>query len=255
VAAILLAWHAVAVLFFTRANGSYGAVPPPGPVAARVLDNLGATGYWQGIIATATSAATGYVIAMLIAFALGVGVLVVPRLEAFAIQLGVIAACVPVAAISPIVAVLSPSGSRAVSIVLATLAVAFPMIIGVLLGLRSSSPAQLELVRAYGGGVVAEIQKVRVIAAIPAVLSALKIGAPAAFLGAMTGEFFAVGVDSGAGRLLISQQYVGDFVGMWAVAILATAVSALGFAVVALVTRWLAPWTAHQATSIAAGAR
>lgn len=243
---IVIAWHLVAVLAFTRPNGSYGAVPPPLAAFARVGADLVDPAYWSGIAATAGAALAGYVIAIVVGLLLGVLVLLLPRLEAFATQLGVVAACIPVAAISPIVVILSPPGSRAVSVVLALLAVEFPMIIGVLLGLRATTPGQLDLVHAYGGGTLTAIRKVRLVAAIPALLSALKIGAPAAFLGAMTGEFFAVGVDSGAGRLLISQQYAGDFVGMWAVAILATAVSALGYGVIALAARWLAPWTTHS---------
>lgn len=242
---IIAAWQVIAVRFFQRANGTFGAVPPPAQVFERVVADLGSPGYWAGMAATAGSAITGYVIAVVVALALGVLVLLTPPLETFATQLGVIAACVPVAAISPIVVLLSPSGSRAVSVVLAVLAVIFPMIVGVLLGLRSTTPAQLDLVHAYGGGTLTAIRRVRLIAAIPALLSALKIGAPAAFLGAMTGEFFAVGVDTGVGRLLISQQYVGDYVGMWAVAILATIVSAVGYAVVAVIARLVAPWTHH----------
>lgn len=244
-AVIVVAWQLIATLFFTRANGSFGAIPPPTAVFARVVQNLTNGGYWSGISATAGAAVAGYAIGLLIAIALGIIVLLTPRLETFATQLGVIAACVPVAAISPIVVLLSPSGSRAVSVVLAVLAVIFPMIIGVLLGLRATSPTQLDLVSAYGGGTFTAIRRVRLIAAIPAMFTALKIGAPAAFLGAMTGEFFAVGVDAGAGRLLISQQYVGDFVGMWAIAIIATAVSAAGYGAIALLARFAAPWTQH----------
>ncbi|MFB2557014.1 ABC transporter permease [Herbiconiux liangxiaofengii] len=246
VLAVVVAWHLVATFVFTRPNGSYGAVPPPLAAFARVGADLVDPAYWNGIAATAGAALTGYLLAIGVALVLGVLVLLAPRLESFANQLGVVAACIPVAAISPIVVLLSPTGSRAVSVVLALLAVEFPMIIGVLLGLRATSPGQLDLVHAYGGGTITAIRKVRLIAAIPALLSALKIGAPAAFLGAMTGEFFAVGVDSGAGRLLISQQYAGDYVGMWAIAILASVVSALGYGVIAVVARWLAPWTTHS---------
>ncbi|GAA3018349.1 ABC transporter permease [Microbacterium dextranolyticum] len=242
---IVVAWQLVAVTMFTRENGTYGAVPPPGAVLARVTQNLSDAGYWSGLAATAGSALTGYVIAVAIALVLGVAVILAPVLDAFATQLGIIAACIPVAAISPIVVLLSPSGSRAVSVVLAVLAVVFPMIIGVLLGLRATSPAQLDLVHAYGGTELTAIRRVRLISALPAFLTALKIGAPAAFLGAMTGEFFAVGVDAGVGRLLISQQYVGDYTGMWAIALLATAVSAAGYAALAVVAAAIAPWTRH----------
>jgi len=252
---ILVLWHLIATFGFTRPNGSYGAVPPPLATLGRVGADLVDPSYWSGIGATAGAALTGYLLAVAAALVLGVLVLLAPPLESFANQLGVVAACIPIAAISPIVVLLSPTGSRAVSVVLALLAVEFPMIIGVLLGLRATSPAQLDLVHAYGGGTLTAIRKVRLIAAIPALLSALKIGAPAAFLGAMTGEFFAVGVDSGAGRLLISQQYAGDYVGMWAIAILASAVSALGYGAIAVLARWLAPWTAHTSAQTAGALR
>ncbi|MFF8186083.1 ABC transporter permease [Microbacterium sp. NPDC016588] len=243
--AIVAVWQVVAVTFFTRENGTPGAIPPPVAVLARVAQNLTDGGYWAGLAATAVAALTGYIIAVVIALVLGASVILVPALEAFATQLGIIAACIPVAAISPIVVIMSPSGSRAVSVVLAVLAVVFPMIIGVLLGLRAASPAQLDLVHVYGGSEYTAIRRVRLISAVPALLTALKIGAPAAFLGSMTGEFFAVGVDAGIGRLLISQQYVGDYTGMWAIAVLAAGVSALGYAALAAVAALIAPWTRH----------
>lgn len=243
--AIVAVWQVVAVTFFTRENGTPGAIPPPVGVLARAAQNLTDAGYWTGLAATAVAALTGYIIAVVIALVLGAAVILVPALEAFATQLGIIAACIPVAAISPIVVIMSPSGSRAVSVVLAVLAVVFPMIIGVLLGLRAASPAQLDLVHVYGGSEYTAIRRVRLISAVPALLTALKIGAPAAFLGSMTGEFFAVGVDAGIGRLLISQQYVGDYTGMWAIAMLAAGVSALGYAALAAVAALIAPWTRH----------
>lgn len=244
-AVLVLAWQIVAVTVYQRDNGTPGPVPPPFPVVVRAVTGLFGGAYADGLAATAGAALTGYALALVIALVLGVLVMIAPTLGPFASQLGVVAACAPAAAIAPIVVLLSPSGSRAVSVVLALLAVEFPLVVGVLLGLRSAAPAQIDLVHAYGGGPWTAIRRVRVISAIPALLAALKLAAPAAFLGAMTGEFFTVGVDEGAGRLLISQQYVGDYTGMWAIALLATLVSALGYGVIAALGRFLAPWTAH----------
>lgn len=244
-AVLVMAWHIVAVTVYQRPNGSPGPVPPPLPVLVRAATGLVDGAYAEGVAATAGAALTGYALAVVIALALGILVMMAPPLGPFASQLGVVAACAPAAAIAPIVVLLSPSGSRAVSVVLAMLAVLFPLVVGVLLGLRSAAAAQLDLVHAYGGNAWTAIRKVRVISAIPALLAALKLAAPAAFLGAMTGEFFTVGVDEGAGRLLISQQYVGDYTGMWAIALLATVVSALGYGAIALLGRVLAPWTTH----------
>lgn len=248
-AVLMVAWHVVAVTVYLRDNGTPGPVPPPLPVFARAVTGLVDGAYAEGLAATAGAALTGYGLAVVIALALGILVMIAPALGPFASQLGVVAACAPAAAIAPIVVLLSPSGSRAVSVVLALLAVEFPLVVGVLLGLRSAAPAQIDLVHAYGGGAWTAVRKVRVVSAIPALLAALKLAAPAAFLGAMTGEFFTVGVDEGAGRLLISQQYVGDYTGMWAIALLATLVSALGYGAVAALGRVLAPWTAHTGST------
>ncbi|WP_285135619.1 ABC transporter permease subunit [Microbacterium sp. lyk4-40-TSB-66] len=244
-AALLLAWHVVAVTLYLRDNGSPGPIPPPLSVLNRAVTGLVEGAYIEGLTATAGAAVAGYVIAVAIALTLGVLVMVLPALGPLAAQLGVVTACAPAAAIAPIVVLLTPSGSRGVSIVLAMLAVEFPLVVGVLLGLRSAAPSQIDLVHAYGGSAWTAIRKVRLISALPAMLASLKIAAPAAFLGAMTGEFFTVGVDRGAGRLLISQQYVGDYSGMWAIALLATLVSAAGYGAIALAGRLVAPWTSH----------
>lgn len=248
-AVLIVAWHVVAVTIYQRDNGSPGPVPPPLAVFARAVSGLFGGAYAEGLTATAGAALTGYAVAVVIALVLGILVMITPALGPFASQLGVVAACAPAAAIAPIVVLLSPSSSRAVSVVLAMLAVEFPLVVGVLLGLRSAAPTQIDLVHAYGGSEWTAIRKVRVVSAIPALLAALKLAAPAAFLGAMTGEFFTVGVDEGAGRLLISQQYVGDYTGMWAIALLATVVSALGYGAVAMLGRFLAPWTAHTGST------
>lgn len=249
-ATVIVAWQLVAVLWFQSPSGAPGPVPPPGRVLAALLSDLGNPTYWAAFGATISSAALGFGIGVAIAIVLGVLVMIVPFLEAFANQLGVIAACLPAAAIAPVIVLLSPVGTRTVSVVLAALAVLFPTIVGILIGLRAAGRAQLDVVRALGGGRWMQVRKVRAVAAVPAVLAALKIGAPSAVLGAIVGEYFVVGVDSGLGLLIVSKQYVGDYTAMWAVAILATLAAAAGYLAVALLGRIIGPWT-----STADGAR
>ncbi len=131
---LIVAWHVVAVTVYQRANGTPGPVPPPLPVFARAITGLFGGAYAEGLAATAGAAVTGYGIAVVIALVLGILVMVAPPLGPLASQLGVVAACAPAAAIAPIVVLLTPSGSRGVSVVLALLAVEFPLIVGVLLG-------------------------------------------------------------------------------------------------------------------------
>ena len=243
VAILLVAWTVVSALFFTNPSGTPGPVPQPLIVVAEVVRLLGRPATWAAIGATTGSAATGFAIGVLIAIVLGVIVMLVPILEQFASQLGVIAACLPAAAIAPLVVMLAPVGTRTVSVVLAVLAVLFPCVVGVLLGLRAATPAQLDVVAAFGGSRWTAVRTVRSIAAVPAVVAALKIAAPSAMLGAIVGEYFIVGVDSGLGLLLVSKQYVADYAGMWAVAVICALVAGTGFALVAIAGRVVAPWT------------
>lgn len=243
---VLLGWQLVSALWFTRPGGRPGAVPPPLQVLERTLVDLGQAQFWSAMGATASSAAAGFGIGVGLALVIGTVVVLVPVTEGLASTIGVVAACAPVAAVAPVVVLLSPVSSRNVSVALAVLAVAFPTIVGTLLGLRAASPAQLDLIRAYGGDGWMAVRKVRLVNCLPAVLASWRIAAPSAVLGAIVGEFFAVGVDTGLGRVLISLQYSGDYVGMWAAALLATLTSAAGYGVVVGLSRVVAPWTANR---------
>ena len=80
----------------------------------------------------------------------------------------------------------------------------FTTLVGMLVGLRSAEPVMFDLIRAYGGGRVAELMKVRIRAALPSLFAALRIAAPAAILGAIIGEY--LGGESGIGIAMIASQ-------------------------------------------------
>ena len=88
-------------------------------------------------------------------------------------------------------------GTLGTAVFLSAMLVVFTTLIGALMGLRAADQASLDIVTVYGGGRWKQLTKVRLIAALPAVLNALKIGAPLAFLGAVIGEYLggvAVGI-------------------------------------------------------------
>lgn len=83
----------------------------------------------------------------------------------------------------------------------------------------------------------------RIIAAIPSVLTALKVAAPSAFLGAVLGEYLG-GVDVGVGPALINAQQTLQIPRTWGLALVAGLVSLAGYLIVALIGRFAAPWAA-----------
>jgi ABC-type nitrate/sulfonate/bicarbonate transport system permease component len=82
---------------------------------------------------------------------------------------------------------------------------------------------------------------VQVISAVPGVLAALKIAAPAALLGAIIGEFLG-NVDSGIGvsMTIAEQQLV--VARTWGIALVAALVAGVAYGAIALVARLLTPW-------------
>ncbi|GAA0992933.1 ABC transporter permease [Subtercola frigoramans] len=240
---IIVAWQFIAVTFFSVT----GSVPPPFEVFGQLVADLTDPIFWNAIGVTATSAAWGFLWGNLIAFFLAFLVLVIPWFEGLSVQLAVVCSCIPLTAIAPIVTLLSPASSRTTSIFLAALSVIFTTVIGTLLGLNAASETQLDVVRAYGGGRFTQLRKVRLIAALPSILAALKLAAPAAFLGAVLGEYFLVGVDSGIGILLLAAQATAASVHLWAIALICAGVAGLAYFVIGRIGRLVAPWSAGDA--------
>ncbi|WP_432485658.1 ABC transporter permease [Kineococcus esterisolvens] len=234
---VLLAWTVLALTVFSSA----GNVPTPWAVVQQLAaDGTGL--YWANVSITTWSALQGYLWGNLVAIALAVAVLLVPPLEGAATQVAVLTYCVPLTAIGPIVLIVSPPGSRITSVFLAALSVVFTSVVGCLLGLRAADRTALDVVRAYGGSRWTALVKVRLIAALPSVFAALKLAAPAAFLGAVLGEYFG-GVDSGLGILITAAQTNLRYAQLWALALMSGAVAGAGYLLVGVLARLLTPWS------------
>jgi ABC-type nitrate/sulfonate/bicarbonate transport system permease component len=241
---IVVAWAVVAVTPFGR-NGS---IPTPLAVVQLFGKAFADSSYWQAIGATSLAAGEGYLIGNGIAIVLALIVLLLPKTEGFATQLAVVTSCLPLTAIGPLVAIMSQAGTRVTSVFLAALSVVFTTVIGAILGLKSANRTQLDVVSAYGGSRFTQIRKVRLIAALPSLLAALKIAAPAAFLGAVLGEYFLVGVDSGIGILLLNAQFYNDATRVWVLALTSGAVAGLAYFIIDRIGRLLTPWSAGDRT-------
>ncbi len=242
VVAILVVWAVVAVSPF----GRNGAIPAPWAVAALFVQAFGASSYWQGVGATALTALEGYVAGNVVALVLALIVLLLPRAEGVSTQLAVVVSCLPLTAIGPLAVIIAPSGSRFAAVFLAAISVVFTTVVGAVLGLKSASATQLDVISAYGGSRFTQIRKVRLIAALPSLLAALKIAAPAAFLGAVLGEYFLVGVDSGVGILLLSAQFDNDSVRVWTLALTSGAIAGIAYFLIGRIGRLVAPWAGED---------
>ena len=116
----------------------------------------------------------------------------------------------------------------------------FPVVINTAVGLSQVDPEMLDLGRVFNAPKWRVFAKIRIPNAYPYILSALKVTATAAVVGAIVGEF--VASQRGLGYVIITTQ--GSMNTPVAFAALVW-ISALGLAVygaVVLAARWIAPW-------------
>jgi ABC-type nitrate/sulfonate/bicarbonate transport system permease component len=231
---LLAVWALLAMTVFTTADG----VPTPWAVLRQFVRD-GWAFYRPHLVQTGGEALVGYLVGNLLALGCAALVLLVPALERLVTQLAVASYCLPIVAVGPILSLVF-TGARPMQ-AMAGLAVFFTTLVGALLGLRSVDPAALDLVRAYGGGRWQQLRRVRLVAALPSTVAALKIAAPAALLGAILGEYLGR-VDAGLGvAMTISEQQL-DVARTWGLALVSGGVAALGYAIVGLLGRLALPW-------------
>jgi sulfonate transport system permease protein len=175
---------------------------------------------------TLGAAAIGFLIGNGIAIVLATLAFAVPRLERLVSGVALVFFCLPFVATGPILRVVYGVGEGP-QIALAALATYYTTYLCLLVGLRAAPQSWSDLVRSYGRGRLTELFRVRAMAALPYFIAGLQIGAPAAFLGAMVGEF--TGAERGLGVLSIRAMRGLDVDLTWAIATLAATISALAF--------------------------
>jgi ABC-type nitrate/sulfonate/bicarbonate transport system permease component len=220
-----------------------GTIPSPW----KVLDTMYNDGwalYGPNFRVTALGALKGFVWGNALAIGLAILIMLIPPIEPLATQLAILSYCTPLLALGPIILVVF--GGRTPTVFLAAMYCFFTTMVGTVTGLRSADQTSLDLVRAYGGGRWQQLYRVRAIAALPNTFAALKIAAPSAVLGAIIGEYLG-GVDSGIGVALTAAQTAYNVPRTWGMALAAAALAGLGYAVVALAARVVAPWTTQEA--------
>jgi len=237
---LLAIWWLAAVTVFADK-----LVPTPPGVVARWVED-GPDFYLGNFAATVEEAARGFVWGNALALLLASLVLLAPWAERVITQVAIISYCIPLVAITPILYIVigpppagEPSGT---AVALAAISVFFTTVVGAVLGFRSADAASLDLVSVYGGGRWKQLRLVQLVAALPAILSALQIAAPAAFLGAILGEYIG-GVDRGVGPALINAQQSLDDERAWGMMIVCGLVAGAGYAVFGLLGRLVTPWS------------
>ncbi|MCK8482776.1 ABC transporter permease subunit [Aliiroseovarius sp. S2029] len=131
----------------------------------------------------------------------------------------IISQAIPIVALAPMIIVLSSQvgieGRGFPKALISSYLCFFPVLVGMVKGLRSPTAEQLDLLKTYSASGVQRFLKLRVPASLPYLFTSLKIGIAAALVGAIVGEL-PTGAISGLGaRILIGDQF-GTPLAIWA---------------------------------------
>jgi ABC-type nitrate/sulfonate/bicarbonate transport system permease component len=186
--------------------------------------------------ATFDRAATGLVVGFTLAVGLASLASLVPRVRNAVNGASVAINSVPWVALGPLLMIIV-SRDRAPSVI-AGLAVFFPSLVAATAGLTAATRDQEDLCTALGAPVWRRFLLVRLPNALPSFVLGLKLAVPAAIVGAVFGEWF--GAERGLGMLLLTSMQGFRPELLWAVGLLAAAVTMLSYGVLSLVERWAA---------------
>jgi ABC-type nitrate/sulfonate/bicarbonate transport system permease component len=224
---VLIGWEAAA-----RALSGAFILAAPSEVLAYLIENRGLM--LRALGETLGNAAAGFVLGNIAALALAGIALAWPASQRIVTGVALVVFCLPLVATGPILRVIFGPGDGP-QIVLAALAVYYTTLIPLLVGLRAAPATWFDLIASYGRGRVSALIHVRLMASLPYLFAGLQIAAPAAFLGAMVGEF--TGAERGMGVLTVRAMRALDVEMTWALATVATAVAILAYLAIGALAR------------------
>ena len=146
---------------------------------------------------------------------------------------------IPILALAPmIIVVLSSLGLTGVlpKAVISAYLSFFPVVVGMVKGLRSPEPAQLDLLATYNATRSQILWKLRLPASAPYLFASLKVGIAASLVGAIVGEL-PTGAVAGLGARLLAGSYYGQTVQIWAALLGAAVVAAALVGAITLLQR------------------
>ena len=146
---------------------------------------------------------------------------------------------VPILAIAPmVVVVLASIGMTGLvpKALISTYLSFFPVVVGMVKGLRSPEFLQLDLLRTYSASRWQAFWKLRFPSSLPYLFTSMKVGVAASLVGAIVGEL-PTGAAGGLGARLLAGSYYGQTVQIWSALLMAAALSATLILAVGLVQR------------------
>ncbi len=193
---------------------------------------------------TAQEAVIGLFMACVVGISIGVILHLSPLLRDATLPVVVASQAVPTVVLAPLLVIAFGFGITT-KIFIVALACFFPIVIGTFDGLRSADPQLLNLLRSLGAGRMRVLRLAELPAALPRMLSGIRIAATWAFIAAVFAEY--AGSQGGLGYLIARGTPSFETSRVYAAILILTAASLTLYGLMALLERKLVPWERHAA--------
>ena len=209
-------------------------VPAPHQVAAGLWDGIAGQKItskrslvWHGWV-TLSATLAGFAIGTAAGILLAVGIVHNRAMDQSVMPWAVASQTVPILAIAPmVIVVLASAGITGLlpKAVIAAWLSFFPVLVGMVKGLRTPDAMQLDLMKSWSASPSQIFWRLRLPSSMPYLFASLKVGVAAALVGTIVGELPA-GASSGLGARLLSGSYYGQTVQIWSALFAAAALAA-----------------------------
>jgi NitT/TauT family transport system permease protein len=211
----------------------------PSPIAVIGAFKANGATLLANFLPTLMEAVLGFLFGNVVAVLLAVWFVYSPIAEKAFYPIAVIVKSIPIIAIAPILVLLVGNGI-APKIIIAALICFFPTLVNMVQGLKSASPAMLDLMRVLSASGAEIFWKVRLPASLPFLFAALKIAATSSVVGAIVAEW--IGSSYGLGALIIDATYNFRSPLLYATVVIAAALAVALFFAVSIVEKKVVRW-------------
>jgi NitT/TauT family transport system permease protein len=178
---------------------------------------------------TLSSTLLGFALGTLLGIALATAIVHVASLDKSLMPWVVASQTIPILAIAPmVIVVLASVGLTGLlpKAIISTYLSFFPVTVGMVKGLRSPDPINLDLMRTYSATKAQTFRKLRWPSSVPFLFVSMRVAIAASLVGAIVGEL-PTGAVAGLGARLLTGSYYGQTVQIWSALVVAAVLAAV----------------------------
>ena len=188
---------------------------------------------------TLSATLLGFAIGSALGVALAVGIVYNRAMDMSVMPWAIASQTIPILAIAPmVIVVMNAVGLQGLvpkAMISAYLSF-FPVVVGMVKGLRSPDAMQLDLLKTYYASPSQGFWKLRLPSSMPYLFTSLKVGVAASLVGAIVGEL-PTGAVAGLGARLLAGSYYGQTIQIWSALFGAAILAAMLVGIIGLIQR------------------